>query len=113
MRHEPAPTCSDTLEAVDAPAEELEGLGAGWSPSDEPQSCIDKATELCGHCGEKKNLCWVRCAKHNEAALKAAGCSAPTAAAAAEEERLEDGAEVIEAPARCSAVQVAALDYCL
>ena len=31
------------------------------SPSDEPQSCIDKATELCGHCGEKKNLCWVRC----------------------------------------------------
>ena len=38
----------------------------------------------------------------------------PTAAAAAEEEeRLQEGAEVIEAPARCSAVQVAALDDCL
>ena len=39
--------------------------------------------------------------------------SLPTLLAGKIEERLEDGAEIVEAPARCSAVQVAALDACL
>ena len=57
----------------------LAAIGSDWSPSDEPQSCIDKAKKLCGHCGLKKNLCWVRCAKQLEAELQAAGCTAPSA----------------------------------
>ena len=61
-------------------ADRLATIGSGkWSPSDEPQSCIDKAEALCGaDCGlTKKNACWVRCATKHRKELKAAGCIAP------------------------------------
>merc|ERR550514_2710301 len=43
---------------------------------DEPQSCIDKAKELCNHCHLSKS-CWESCARDHEAELRAAGCIAP------------------------------------
>eukprot|EP01046_Picozoa_sp_COSAG06_P002801 COSAG06_NODE_103_length_23904_cov_10.413401_2_plen_259_part_00 len=40
---------------------------------DEPQSCLDEAKALCGHCHFTKS-CWASCAQDHESELRAAGC---------------------------------------